>query len=121
MRKFFIVFAPVALLTIFILIMVGGNFLKKPTGERDNVPKYMGTIEQAVLSDNWTAAEEDIGKLEEAWKIVAKRVQFSGERDEMNDLSVSLSRLKASITTKDKTSALVELGEAGQHWINLGK
>ena len=121
MRKFFVIFIPIALIVISILIMLHGPFLKRPRGDWDNVPKHMDIVTKAVISDNWTLAEQNTSKLETAWKSVVKRVQFSSERDEINALSVSIARLKASITAKDKTSALMELGEAGQHWDYLGK
>lgn len=121
MRKFFVIFTPIAILTIFILIMLSGPFFKKSRGDWDNVPKHMDIITKAVTSDNWTLAEQNTSELETAWKAVVKRVQFSSERDEINALSVSIARLKASITAKDKTSALMELGETAQHWDDLGK
>lgn len=120
MRKIFVIFTPAAILTISILIMLSGPFFKKPNGDWDNVPKHMDIITKAIISDNWTLAEQSTGELETAWKAVVKRVQFSSERDEINALSVSIARLKASITARDKTSALIELSEAGQHWDDLG-
>lgn len=121
MRKFFVIFTPIAIVAITALIMLSGEFLKKPTGDMDNVPKYMDTITKAVQSEDWKSAEENASKLEDAWKIIVKRVQFSGERNEINDLNVSIARIKASINVQDKSAALMELSEAGQHWIGLGR
>lgn len=121
MRKFFVIFTPIAILAISVLIMLSGEFLKKPTGDIDNVLKYMDTVTKAVQSEDWKSAEENVSKLDNAWKIVVKRVQFSGERDEINALDVSIARIKASINVEDKTSALMELGEAEEHWIDLGR
>lgn len=121
MRKFFVIFIPIAFLVISILIMLSGQFFKNPRGDWDNVPKHMDTITKAVTSDNWTLAGQNTDELETAWKAVIKRIQFSSERDEMNALSVSIARLKACINSKNKDSALIELSEAKQHWKDLGK
>lgn len=121
MRRFFAIFTPIAILIFSVLIMLSGNFLKKPRGDLDNVPKHMNTVTSAVLSNDWTSARKNANKLDSAWKIVLKRVQYSGERNEINALGVSISRIKAAITAKDKNSCLIELGEAQRHWLNLGQ
>lgn len=121
MRKFLVIFIPVAFLVISILIMLSGQFFKKPMGYSDNVPKHMDIITEAVTSDNWKLAGQNIDELETAWKSVTKRIQFSSERDEMNALSVSIARIKASISSRDKTASLMELSEAKQHWDDLGR
>lgn len=121
MRKFFVIFTPVVILAISIFIMLSCSFFKKPKGDLDNIPKHIDIITEAVTSDNWLLAEQNMSELESGWETVIKRVQFSCERDEINALNVSIARLKASVTAKDKTSALIELSEAMQHWNDLGK
>ncbi|WP_010234193.1 DUF4363 family protein [Clostridium arbusti] len=121
MRKFFVIFIPVTFLVISILIMLSGQFFKNPRGDWDNVPKHMDMITKAVTSDEWTLAEQDTSELETAWKAIVKRVQFSSERDEINDLNISIARLKSSISSKDKVLSLMELSETRQHWEDLGK
>jgi hypothetical protein len=121
MRKFFVIFTPIAIIAISMIIMLSGPFLKKPWGEWDNVPKHIDITTKAILSDDWILAEQNEGKLEADWKAVIKRIQFSGERDEINALSVSIARLKASIIVRDKVSALMELSETGEHWEDLCK
>lgn len=121
MRKFFVIAIPIFIIGISMLIMLSGPFFKRSSGDWDNVPKHMNKITKAVTEDNWALAEQNTGDLETAWKAVIKRVQFSSERDEINAISVSIARLKAAITAEDKTSALLELNEAGQHWDDLGK
>lgn len=121
MRKFFVIFTPIAIIAVSMIIMLSGSFLKRPRGEWDNVPKHIDTTTKAIISDDWTLAEQNESKLETAWKAVVKRIQFSSERDEINALSVSIARLKASINAKDKASALMELSETDQHWDDLCK
>lgn len=121
MRKFFVIFTPIAILVVSVFIMLSAPLFKKSSSDWGNIPRRMDTITNAVLSDDWILAEQNTNELETAWKSTINRIQFSSERNEINDLSVSLARLKATITAKDKTSALVELSEAGQHWDDLGK
>lgn len=121
MKKFLVISIPIILLTICVLIMLSGPFFKKPRGDWDNVIKYMDTTTKAIMSDNWILAEENTSKLDTAWMSVSKRIQFSCERHEINSLNVSIARLKAAITVKDKTSALLELSEAEEHWRDLGR
>lgn len=121
MRRFFVIFIPTAILIVSIFIMIGSPFFKKSRGDWDNVPKYIDTITTAVKSDNWTVAEQNASNLESAWDVVLKRAQYSIERDEINSLNVSIARLKAAITAQDKSASLIELGEAKEHWDDLGK
>lgn len=51
---------------------------------------HLDTITTAVSSGDWTLAEQDTNELETAWKSIIKKVQYSSERSEINDLSVSL-------------------------------
>ena len=46
--------------------------------------------------------------------------QFSMERNEINQLDVSLARAGAAITVRS-AGALMELEEAARHWHNLGR
>jgi hypothetical protein len=119
MRKFFVIFTPIALIAVSMIIMLSGTLLKQPTGDWDNVLKHMDATTKAIMSDDWTLAEQSESKLETAWKAVTKRIQYSGERDEIHNFTVSVARLKASITAKDKSSALMELSEANEHWEGL--
>ncbi len=121
MRRFLVISIPIILLTICVLIMLSGSFFKKPRGDWDDVIKHIDTTTEAIMSDDWILAEENSNKLDTAWTAVTKRIQFSCERDEIHALGVSIARLKAAITAKDKTSALLELSEAEEHWDDLGK
>lgn len=121
MRKFFVVAIPIATLTIFILIMLSGSFLKKPIGKGDDIPKSIEMVKEDVNEEKWEAAKINTEKLEEVWKKVVIRVQFSSERDEINGFSMSLARLKGAIMSEDKSGALMELSEAYEHWDELGK
>lgn len=121
MRKFMVISIPIVTLAIFILIMLSGDFLKKPMGKDDNMPKIIEEITRNLNNENWEQVSKETEKLEVAWKKVIARVQFSGERDEINSLSINIARLRGAITARNKSDALVELSEAYEHWEELGK
>lgn len=120
MRKFFIYFIPIALLSFFILVMLSGNFLKGPIGSEKSIPKSIEAIIKDINSDKWEEANKKANELSKLWKKIVTRVQFSSERDEINAFSVNMARLRGSITIKDKAGSIKELNEAYEHWDELG-
>ncbi|MDD4401745.1 MAG: DUF4363 family protein [Desulfitobacteriaceae bacterium] len=119
MRKFLVIAIPVITLIFFVLIMQSGCFLKYSWGDNDNIPQSIGTIMQDVKNENWESADENTSKLEDVWKRIVRRVQFSSERNEINEFSTSVARLRGAIQAKDKSNALSELNEAYEHWDEL--
>lgn len=121
MRRFFVIFIPVVTIALFILIMLSENYLKKPLTSLDDVPLSIENVRREVEAGNWTEAEKNVETLSKAWGKVAKRVQFSAEKDEIDSFYVNLARLKGTISAKDKLNSLMELNEAYEHWENIGK
>lgn len=121
MRKFLVIAIPIVTLTVFILVMLSGDFLKRPLGKDDNIPDSIQLIINDVELEKWAEAEKKADKLSTAWKKVVNRVQFSSERDEINALNVNIARLHGAIWARDKSSSLEELCEAYEHWDELGK
>lgn len=121
MRKFFIVTIPIITLVLFMLVMLSGSYLKKPLGKDDNIPQFIEVVIKNIRDEKWQEAGENTDKLSRAWKKVVRRVQFSEERDEINDFTMSVARLRGGIMAKDKASSLSELSEAYEHWRELGK
>lgn len=101
--------------------MLSGNYLKQPLGTDDNIPEIIENIIENVMDENWEEVKKNTDILETAWKKIVLRVQFSVERDEINYFTASLARLRGAILAKDKSSALIELKEAYNHWENIGK
>lgn len=120
MRKFMVVAIPVVLLTLFVAVMLSGNYLKYPMGEKDNVPALVQTLVNNINDEKWEEAKSNTDKLSDAWDRIVKRVQFSGERDEINGFSMNVARLRGAIMAKNKANALSEISEAFEHWKELG-
>jgi hypothetical protein len=121
MIKFIYYLVPIVMLAIFVLSMNMGHYLKEPRGDFDNVPKYFEVVETDLTEGNWDMAKDDLEKLENAWEAVIPRIQFDAERDEINRLSISLTRMKGAIKAQEKGGALMELEEAREHWEELEK
>lgn len=119
MKKILCYGIPVVILIVFVLIMTGGNYLKKPRNVNDDVVMYIKVITEDVKRENWDKAEENTKKLSDAWKKVTPRIQFSVQRDEIYNISVNIARLKGIVMGRDKTAAFVELSEMYENWIEL--
>ena len=121
MRKFLTKAIPLVTLALFLCIMLSGGILKKPFGKKDDVPQAIENVIRDISHDNWIEANEDIEKLEKAWKKITRRIQFSAERDEINYVSTSIARLRGAAMVEDKANSLIELQEAYHHWKTIGK
>lgn len=121
MRKFLVRAIPVVSIALFILIMISDNYLKYSFTEDDDVVKYIELLMNDVNIESWDEANVRLIDLSNAWLKIVKRVQFSAERNEINDFDKSVARLRGAILAKDKTGAMMELSEAYEHWENLGK
>lgn len=120
MRKFLVISIPIITLTLFIVIMLSGNYLKKPLGETDNIPDLVQVLIYNINDEKWEDAKNNTDKLSEAWDRIVRRVQFSSERDEINGFSMNVARLRGSIMAKNKANSLAALFEAYEHWKELG-
>ncbi|NLI61160.1 MAG: DUF4363 family protein [Clostridiales bacterium] len=121
MRKFLVIAIPILTLILFILIMLSGNHLKKSLVENNNIPDQIQVIEGYINKEEWQEVSKETKKLEEIWQKIVVIVQFSSERNEINAFTINLARLRGAIRAKDKSSALIELNEAYEHWKDLGK
>lgn len=122
MRRFFLYkVIPSLVLLLFILLMNSGNYLKKPLGLTDNVPKILDQIQRDLEHQEWSIAHVHIRTVESAWKEVVHRIQFSEERDEINNFQHSLARLKGFVKAHHKAGSMAELEELKETWDNLGR
>ncbi len=119
MKKIKYYFIPVLLIIAFVIIMTTGNIVKKPFSQKDDVQYYIERVNKDVNSEKWVEGKLNVDKLKIAWRKVSKRVQFSVERDEMVAIDRNIAKIKGSIEAKDKTSALIELSEIKENWMDL--
>jgi len=120
MKKIVAVLIPVLLIVFFILIMIGDPFLKKSFSDNDNVSDIINEIKADVNNDSWADVKVGADELEEAWDIITSRVQFSTDREVLDDGEVSIARMKGFIEANDKAGTLAELGAVKRHWTDIG-
>lgn len=120
MRKFLIKAIPITALAIFIFIMLSGDLFKRPFGSEDDIPQAINDLIEVINNEAWKDASNRLKSLETAWDKVAKRIQFSSERDEINTFSKCIARLQGAVMAEDKSGALMELYEAFNCWVNIG-
>lgn len=122
MRKIIHISIPVVTLIVFVLIMLSGSYFKKQViGTEQDFIAHIETIKSNVEKSQWEEAMKNTYILDDTWQEIIKKIQFSEERDQMNNIDINIARLKGAINANDKTNALLELAEAKMHWKNVGK
>lgn len=119
MKKFISYAIPIVTLTAFILLMLGGNYLKRPLSPSENVVDYVELSIKHAKVEKWDVLQQDVANIDFAWKKIIPRIQFSVERDELYNISLNIARLKGSIASEDKASTLIELNEIIENWDEL--
>lgn len=109
---------PVIMIIIFVFIMNAAFFFHPYIY---SVPDLIEEIEQSVLSGDWQTANKktndlirDIKRDKFPW------MQFSIEREEIDNLIINLYELKGSISITDTPSAIRSIYGLRANWSNLG-
>lgn len=121
MRKFWMYTIPALVLVGFMLFMNSGDYLKKPMSANDDVPYHLKQLETDVMREDWQAAGQDLDQLNQAWSQVRARIQFSVEKDEVQNINVGLARLEGYLAAEDQSNSLAEISEIREHWININQ
>ena len=119
MKKFISFAIPIVTLTIFLLIMLGGTYLKKPHKPSEDVIAFVNISIEHTKVENWDKLHKDIANIDSAWKKIIPRIQFSVETDEISGINLNIARLRGSIDSEDKSSTLIELNEIVENWKEL--
>lgn len=119
MKKFISYAIPIVTLTVFVLLMLGGNYLKKPHNSSEDVIAIVELSIEHVKIEKWDMLKQDIVNIDSAWNKIIPRIQFSVERDEIYNISLNIARLRGSIQCEDKSSTLIALNEIIEDWDEL--
>ena len=119
LRKFLVYAIPLATIILFSAVMLSGNYLKQPLGKNDDISGKINAIISDIQNEQWEDASKKTEELNQAWKKIILRVQFSSERDEINNFNVAMARLQGAILEKDRLTSIIELKEAYEHWEQL--
>ena len=93
-------------LVVFAVLLNAGQVLKRPMGTGDDVLGSLKKVEQAVLVEDWDGAAAAWERTHRAVSIVMRRVQMDTERDEMQDFSEELARLRGAVQAGERGTAL---------------
>ncbi|MFT5872830.1 MAG: hypothetical protein ACI8WT_001767 [Clostridium sp.] len=121
MKKFISYAIPLVTLTAFVLLMLGGNYLKKPRNPSEDIVAFVELSIKHAKVEKWDMLQQDIKSIEFAWKKIIPRIQFSVERDEIYNISLNIASLKGAIASEDKSSTLIELNQIMENWDELTK
>ena len=121
MKKFISYAIPIVTLVAFVLIMLGGNYFKKPQSPSEDIVAFVELSIKHAKIENWDMLDKDIVNIDTAWKKIMPRIQFSVERDEIYNISLNVARLKGSIASENKTSTLIDLYEIIENWDELSR
>lgn len=119
MKKFISYAIPIITLSIFVLLMIGGNYLKKPHNPSEDVVAFVEMSIEHAKAEKWDILKQDIVSIDTGWKKIIPRIQFSVETDEIYNISLNVARLRGSIDSEDKPNTLIELNEIIQNWNEL--
>ena len=119
MKKFISYAIPIVTLTAFVLLMLGGNYFKKPQTPSEDVIAFVEISIAHAKIEEWGMLHQDIVNIDTAWEKIIPRIQFSVERDEIYNISLNIASLRGSIASEDKTSTLIELNEIIENWNEL--
>lgn len=118
-RKGLIFSVVVITLAFFIFIMKSGGLLKQSFNDHDDVKQYVADLDEAIGREQWGKSAILYTQLEDAWRTVSRRVQFSVERDDLEGFNQSLASLKGSIRARSVENAIIHLEEVKSFWKHL--
>jgi len=121
MKKIISYVIPIVTLIAFILLMLGGNYFKKPRSASEDVIAFVEISIDHAKVEKWDMLKQDIASIDTAWKKIIPRIQFSVERDEIYNINLNIARLRGSVISEDKASTLIELNEIIENWDELTK
>jgi hypothetical protein len=121
MKKYIPYAIPIVTLTVFVLLMLGGNYLKKPHNSSEDVMAFVYLSIEHVKIEEWDMLKHDIESINTAWKSIIPRIQYSVERDEIYNINLNIARLRGSVASEDKSSTLIELNEIIENWHELAR
>ncbi|HYF91625.1 MAG TPA: hypothetical protein VD969_05235 [Symbiobacteriaceae bacterium] len=93
-------------ITVFVLLLNAGQLLKRPMGTGDDVRGSLSRLEESVLTEDWQGADAAWERTHRAVGIVMRRVQVDAERDELQDFSEELARLRGAVQAGERAAAL---------------
>ncbi len=110
-------FGAVVLLASFLFVLAGGVWLKRPLAPGEDVAGLMQALEASLeRGPDWDEGARLQREVERAWARVEPRIQLSVEKDDMEEFTDQLVRLKAAIEAQDEALAREALALMKAAW-----
>lgn len=105
------------LLAFFLFLLAGGELLKRPLSPEEDVAGLLSELEEKLGSGpDWSESARIRDEVERAWARVEPRIQLSVEKDDMEEFTDQLVRLKAAIEVRDEALAREALALLKATW-----
>lgn len=118
-NKFFKYIVPISILVLFVIVMLSGKYLKKPTNTSDDMMSFVYSAIDNCKSENWDKVQYDTDNIKNAWEKIQKRIQFSVERGQLYDMEINIARIRGAAKARDKNNLMIELTEIIENWNEL--
>lgn len=100
---------PLIVAIIIIITLVDIASYKYLNATSNNIEEKLNVIEKNIEKSNWHSAESYVDELEKMWVKTSSKWAILIEHREIDDIDMSLSKLKSFIDTKNKDLSLAEL------------
>ncbi len=81
----------------------------------DNTTAFLAShtekLEKSVQAKKWNKAEQDFSKLKSSWDRTSSKWTMLIDHQELDNINISMARLKRFIDTKEHPEVMAELGE----------
>jgi len=121
MKKWWLIGGSVFTIIVFLLIMGTAVFLKNPITGNDDVLKHVQLVQKTVKTEEWQQANNEWKEATQAWEKVKNRIQFSVERDFIEDIDDELATIKGAIVAKNIDRAIIASERIKIIWDELGR
>lgn len=93
---------------LLVFALFANNYLKNTT---DSLTAHTAKLEQHVQAKKWPEAAGSYNQLKTAWEKTNSRWAMLIDHQELDNINISMARLKQFMDTKQPAQALAELGE----------
>ncbi|WP_231969069.1 DUF4363 family protein [Thermoanaerobacterium sp. RBIITD] len=100
---------PLIVIIVVFIVLIDISSYKYLDTTSKNIDQKLTYIEKDISNNNWNSAKKHINDLEKIWHETNSKWAILIEHREIDDIDMSLSKLKSFIDTKNKDLSLAEL------------
>lgn len=110
----------IAFVVVAIIMYSVPYLIKMPFSPDQDIKVMLENIEADVVSGDWTAVEEKLGRLQKGWEEMRIRIHFNSGPLDVLDFEENLSRLSVAAAEEDRLEARMGVAVLKQVWTALG-